>query len=244
MSGRWSDTSDETLGRRLATELPRYSAPAATRARLLEALEARPARTRQAWLAPALAALATAAVFVLLIMPTLPKTSPGDPADTVQRLVNAVVAEHTRVLLWGARRPDILPAATAAEEGGIRLTRAFAGDDRLTFVAAEPVYLDWRRGIALHYRDRDGHDVTYVALPVPGMPLPDRLRVPIDNPLGDKPPQFRPALVRTSGFATWVWRQGDLACFIVSDLVAESDLPMFKEYFVRVRTATEPKPVY
>jgi len=243
MSGRWSDMSDEALGRRLATELPKYTAPDAVRARLLEARK-QPVRRRAAWVAPALAALATAAVFLLFVLPTLPRTMPNDPTETVERLVNAVVAEHTRMLLWGARRPDILPANAAAEEGGIQLARTFAGDDRLTFVSAEPVYLDWRRGIALHYRDRDGHYLTYIALPVPGMPLPDRFRVPIDNTIGDKPPVFRPGLVRTAGFATWVWRQGDLACFIVSDRIDESELPTLKECFVRVRTATEPKPSY
>lgn len=222
--------SDEALGRRLAAELPRYTAPAALRQRI--AASARPRPTRPAWLAPALSALATAAVLILFVIPRVPHMTPN---DAVNRLVGAVVAEHTRVLLWGARRPDIIPAA--AEEAGIRLARAFVGDDRLRFVSAEPVYLDWRRGIALHYRDVDGHDVTYVAIPAPGMPVPDRQRV--DIPMADR--VARPALIRSGGFATWFWKQGDLACFIVSDLGAESDLPAFKEYFVRMRTATEPQ---
>jgi hypothetical protein len=233
MNERYSDLSDEALGRKLAADLPRYAAPATVRAKIRAG--ARTTSRRAAWLSPVLASLATAAVLALAILPTMPRTT---PTDAVQRLVNAVVAEHTRVLLWGARRPDIIPAA--AEEGNLRLARAFAGDERLTFVAAEPVYLDWRRGIALHYRDAEGHDVTYVALPVPGMPIPERQRVQIDTPQR----VFRPALVRTSGFATWVWREGDLACFIVSDLVAESDLAAFKDYFVRLRTATEAKPLY
>lgn len=226
MNGRWPEMSDDDLGRELGTGLARYAAPSGLRTRVLAA--ARPERRQPAWLAPTLAALATAAVFVLFVIPTLPRAT---ESDTVQRLVNAVVAEHTRMLLWGARRPDIVPAA--AEEGGIRLVRAFIGDDRLTFMSAEPVYLDWRRGIALHYRDTDEHDVTYVVLPASGMPVPERDRMQVG--------QFRPALVRTSGFATWVWKQGDLGCFLVSDLMAESDLSTFKDYFVRVRTATEPR---
>jgi hypothetical protein len=120
-----------------------------------------------------------------------------------------------------------------AEESGIRLASAFVGDDRLAFVSAEPVYLDWRRGVALHYRDPNGHDLTYIALPAPGMPLPERQRMQVD--------QWKPALVRAGGFAAWVWKHGDLACFLVSDLVAEDDLPSFKDYFVRVRAATEPR---
>ena len=132
MNDRYSDMSDETLGRRLAADLPRYAAPDALRARVRAA--ARPVRRRNPWLAPTLAALATAALIVLGILPTLPRTT---PTDTVQRLVNVVVAEHTRTLLWGARRPVIIPAA--AEEANIRLARAFAGDDRLTFVSAADV---------------------------------------------------------------------------------------------------------
>jgi hypothetical protein len=232
MNGRYSDMSDEALGRQLATDLPRYRAPASLRARVQTA--GRPVRRPRNWLAPTLSALATAAVLVLALLPTMPRTT---PTDAVHRLVNVVVAEHTRTLLWGARRPDVIPVA--AEEANLQLARAFAGDDRLTFVAAEPVYLDWRRGIALHYRDADGHDVTYVALPVPGIPMPERLRVAIHTPERT----FRPALVKTSGFAAWVWPQNDLLCFIVSDLVAESDLAAFKDYFVRLRTGTEPRPV-
>jgi hypothetical protein len=38
----------------------------------------------------------------------------------------------------------------------------------------------------------------------------------------------------------WVWKQGDLACFIVSSMISETDLFDFREYFVRVRVATEP----
>lgn len=56
--------------------------------------------------------------------------------------------------------------------------------------------------------------------------------------------RFRPALVHDNGFAAWVWKQGDLACFLVSDMVSTSDVDRFKDYFVRVRLATEPIPAY
>jgi hypothetical protein len=45
-----------------------------------------------------------------------------------------------------------------------------------------------------------------------------------------------------SGFSAWVWRQGELACFLVSDMVSEADVERFKDYFVRVRVSTEPVP--
>jgi hypothetical protein len=136
--------------------------------------------------------------------------------------------------MWGARRPDPIPAALPwlTQESGIDLLRVFLGDERLSFVAAEPVYLEQRRGIALHYRDDEGHLLTYLVLPAPGLPMPERRRVQVDR--------WRPALLRDNGFAVWVWKQGDLACFIVSDRVSETELNQFREYFVRVRLATEP----
>jgi hypothetical protein len=103
-------------------------------------------------------------------------------------------------------------------------------------VAAEPVYLERQRGVAIHYRDADGHMLTYVALPAPGLVVPDRARVAIGR--------WRPALVRDSGFASWVWKQGDVGCFIVSDMVSSDDVERFKEYFTRIRSTTEPRPAY
>jgi hypothetical protein len=112
------------------------------------------------------------------------------------------------------------------------LPTVFAGDERLTFVAAEPVYLERQRGVAIHYRDVDCHMLTYVALPAPGLVVPDRARVQIGR--------WRPALLRDSGFASWVWKQGDVGCFLVSDMVSVDDVERFKEYFARVRATTEP----
>lgn len=230
----FSDMPDEMLSHRLAAELPRYAAPAPLRAALTRA--GVPDARRTDWLVPALTAgAATALVLMLFFVPVLPRIVPVDP---MQRLVHAVVAEHTRALMWGARRPDIIPAALPwlTQESGISLARVFTGDDVLTFVAAEPVYLERRRGVALHYRDADGHLVTYIALPAPGLPLPDRERIQVAR--------FRPALAQDSGFAAWVWTERDLACFLVSDMVSEADLDRFKDYFVRVRVATEPFSAY
>jgi hypothetical protein len=221
--------SDDTLGTRLAAELPRHAAPAGLRQAVSGTARARP--PARPWLSAALASAATALLLFLVFIPMLPRIVPADP---VQRMVRSVVAEHTRTLMWGARRPDVIPAALPwlTQESGIGLARVFAGDERLTFVAAEPVYLEQRRGIALYYRDENSHLLTYAVLPAPGLPMPERQRQQVDR--------WRPALLQDSGFSVWVWKQGDLACFIVSDLIAESDLPHFREYFVRVRVATEP----
>src|SRR5262249_45101759 len=114
--------------------------------------------------------------------------------------------------------------------------RVFSGDERLTLVDAEPVYLEQRRGIALPYRDEDGHPLTYLVLPAPGPPMPAPQRAPIDR--------WGPAPIHHSGFRVWVWKQGDLACLLISDMISETALDHFRDYFVRVRVATEPVPAY
>jgi len=227
-----SPESDDALGTRLRTELRRYAAPAYLRGSVGETAE--PPRVRPAWFAPSLAAAAMALVLGLVWIQFLPRILPADPTE---RLVRSVVAEHTRALMWGARRPEVVPTALPwlTQESGIGLTRFFVGDDRLMFVGAEPVYLEGRRGMALYYRDGDGHLVTYTVLPAPGLPIPESRRVQIQN-------RWRPALMSDGGFSAWVWRQGDLACFIVSDMVSESDVEHFKDYFALLRVSTEPVP--
>jgi anti-sigma factor RsiW len=227
------DESDESLSRRLAADLPRHAAPARLRVSIVEATSPRPRRPM--WLAPLLGAAATTLALALVVMPVLPRVAPADP---VQRYLRAVVSEHSRTLMWGARHGEILPTALPwlTEQSGIALPRVFVGDDRLSLVAAEPVYLERQRGVAIHYRDVDGHMLTYVALPAPGLVVPDRARVPIGR--------WRPGLLRDSGFASWVWKQGDVGCFIVSDMVSADDVERFKEYFTRIRSTTEPVPAY
>ena len=233
MSDRFDESLDEILSRRLAGELPRYAAPAHLRVTIVEA--AALSTRRGAWLGPLLSAAATAMLLVLVVLPVLPRVVPSDPA---QRFVRAVVSEHSRTLMWGARHGEILPTALPwlTQESGIALTQVFVGDERLEFVTAEPVYLERQRGIAIHYRDVDGHMLTYIALPAPGLTVPDTARVQIGR--------WRPALLRDSGFAAWVWKQGEVGCFLVSDMVSAADVESFKEYFRRVRSATEPVPAY
>jgi hypothetical protein len=130
--------------------------------------------------------------------------------------------------------PAALPWLT--RESGIGLSRVFTGDGRVVLEAAEPVFLEERRGLALHYRDEDGQRLSYVVVPARGLPMPDRPRVQVER--------WRPALLQESGFSVLVWKQGDLACFLVSDMGSPDRLPQFKDYFARVRGATEPVPAY
>lgn len=223
------DLDADGLGARLARDLPRHAAPSHVRQAVLRASEA--AAPRPAWVTPLLSAAATALLLLLAGVALLPARPLADPA---WQLVRAVVNEHTRTVLWGARHQETLPTALPrlAQESGIGLKRAFGGDDRLEFVGAEPVYLDGQRGVALHYRDGEARLVSYVALPAGTLAVPDRRRVQVDR--------FRPALLQDRNFAAWLWRQGDVACVIVSEMQSRDELERFKEYFVRVRVATEP----
>jgi hypothetical protein len=233
MSDRFDEMSDETLGRRLGGELRRYAAPPRLRVTILEAATPRP--RRPVWLTPLLSAAATAMVLALAVIPVLPRIIPSDP---VERYVRAVVSEHSRALMWGSRHGEVEPAGLTwvTEQSGIALNQIFLGDERLEFVAAEPVYLERQRGVAIHYRDTDGHMLTYIALPGSGLVVPDPARVQVGK--------WRPALLRDNGFAAWVWKQKDVACFLVSDMVSSDDVETFKEYFTRVRGSTEPVPAY
>ncbi len=220
----------------LRRELPRYQAPPELRAAILRAASPTPEAPRGWWWFAAVSAGATAMAMGLLLISMLDRVTPRDP---LLRLTRSVVSEHTRNLIWGDLqlgqiRPYIVPAALPwiTLETGIGHTRAFLGDGELRFVAGDPIYLEGRRGVALHYKDSDEHVISYMALPAPGLAVPDAERVPVGR--------YRPGLLRQDGFSVWVWKHADVACFLVADMVSDTDLERFKTYFLRIRETTEP----
>ncbi|PYM06908.1 MAG: hypothetical protein DMD82_07255 [Candidatus Rokuibacteriota bacterium] len=215
----------------LPAQLPRHRAPGELRAAILRAARREREPGRGWWGPAALSAAATAMVMALLWISVLPRVLPADP---LQRTVRAVVSEHTRNLIWGESRPPVIPAALEwlTQETGIGLSRAFFGDHELRFGTGEPIYLEGQRGVAFHYTDPDEHVLSYMVLPAPGLTVPERHRAQISH--------YRPALFRNDGFTVLVWKHGDLACFLVSDMVSERDLERFKSYFLRIRETTEP----
>jgi hypothetical protein len=158
--------------------------------------------------------------------------------DPGQLVVRAVLAEHARNVLWGEARADVVPAALprAMEESGVALNWVFTGDDDIRLIDAKPTYLEGRRGIELAYQDVAGHTVTYVIVPGGTVTLPERGREQIDR--------WRPLVKKENGFSLIIWRQQGLLCVLASDLVSDEDLGRFKQYFVKVRSSTEPYMVY
>ena len=228
---------DGGLGRLLRERLPRHPAPPVLRAAVLEALM--PGRPRQPWWAlwmpPAFSAVATALIMLLYLAPSLP-TAPG--ADPVQFVTRAVLAEHARNVFWGEARADVVLAILprAMEESGVALSWVFTGDEEIRLINAKPTYVEGRRGIELAYQDVAGHTVTYIIVPGGSVSLPERGRVQIDR--------WRPVVKRENGFSLIMWRQQGLLCVMASDLVSDEDLTRFKQYFVKVRSSTEPYAVY
>jgi hypothetical protein len=232
------DGDDARLGRLLRERLPRYPSPARLRTAItLAAAAEAPRRATWAtlWAAPAAAALATAMIMLLWIAPSLPTTA----SDPIRLLAHAMISEHARTILWGESRPDVVPAALprAMEESGVVLNWVFTGDESIQLVNAQATYLEGRRGIELAYRDADGHAVSYLVLPAGGLVLPlERGRVQIGR--------WRPVVRKENGFSFIIWKQQDLLCVLVADLVSDADLGKLKEYFVKVRSSTEPYAVY
>ncbi|HEY7868986.1 MAG TPA: hypothetical protein VIF59_07155 [Methylomirabilota bacterium] len=226
---------DGGIGALLRGRLTRHSASSALRGAVVEALTPGGRRRWMLWLPPAVSAVATALVMLLYVAPLLPST-PG--ADPVQLVTRAVLTEHARNVFWGETRADVVPAALpkAMEESGVMLSWVFTGDQDIQLINAKPTYLEGRRGIELTYQDVGGHTVTYIIVPSGNVALPERGRVQIER--------WRPVVKRENGFSLIMWRQQSLLCVMASDLVSDDDLSRFKQYFVKVRSSTEPYAVY
>jgi len=225
---------DPELTRLLRERLPRHPAPASLRVAVVEALA--PARRWDwLWLTPSLVGAAAAMIAVLAVGLYLPSAVPGDP---VQQIVRAVITEHARTLTWGEQGADAILVALprAMEESGVFVTRLFTGDDDLSLVSAQPTFVEQHRAMSLGYMGRDGHAVTYVVMPAGTLTLPELGRVQIAT--------WRPLVRRESGFSLIMWRQGNLLCALVADLVSDEDVARLKQYFVKVRSATELRRTY
>jgi hypothetical protein len=223
---------DAALGRALRERLGRYPASTRLRTALRQSLAPAPAPARWGgWLVPAMSALATALVMVGWFAGTLPTSIGG---DALRDLTRAVITEHARTLSWTRSEGDVIPTALprAMDESGVTLNLVFAGDSDLQLVNAHPTYVESHRGISLAYQDAQGHAVTYVIFPgAVTVALPEAERVKIST--------WRPVIRKENGFSLIMWKQQGLFCVLVADLVSDDDLARLKEYFVKVRSATD-----
>ena len=219
----------------LRERLTRHAAPPALRQAVMQALAPPPPRRGwwTPWFAPALSALAPAMIMAFWMAQSQPTALVADP---LQSLARAVVTEHARAASWGGDQPEVVRAALprVMDESGVILNWVFLGDEDLWLVNAQPTYIEGHRGLSLAYQTAGGHAVTYMIVPGGSVTLPDRGRVLIDR--------WRPVVRREGGFSLIMWKQQGLLCSLVSDLVSDDDLARLKEYFVKVRSSTEPAP--
>ncbi|HZY03533.1 MAG TPA: hypothetical protein VFF02_08525 [Anaeromyxobacteraceae bacterium] len=199
------EREERALSDLLASRLPRPAAPDGLRRALeqqvarAEARAAPPGRgpwlRRLAW--PALAAAASAAAVALWL-------APGAPGPVPLALAEEAVNDHLRALV--APRPDV-------ESGGLHQVRPWF-EGRLDFAPPvpdlEPAGLRLRGGSVGYFRERRAavihyqlrlHQVTLLAFPAQGLPLPDR-----------------PGTAETlRGFHAVLWREGAMGLALVSD---------------------------
>jgi hypothetical protein len=174
-----------------------------------------------------------ALVLGLVWIQFLPRILPADPTE---RLVRSVVAEHTRALMWGARRPEVVPTALPwlTQESGIGLTNLRRR--RLAHVR--------RGGTGIPSRGAADRATT-VTETVSGDLCGAACARPANPGVAARPGiqnRWRSGLASDGDSSAWVWRQGDLACFIVSDMVSGVGRRAPPRLTRALRVATEPVP--
>jgi anti-sigma factor RsiW len=212
----------------LARGLPRHAPPPAFKAALRERLAAGPTTTPEAPLAKAAVAaprkrvrltalfsMAAVAAIVIMIVHLDPFGHGGDGWD----LVNEAVTDHLRVV--ASARPleiesggihQVKPWFTGRVDFGPRV--AFAGDADFPLLGGSVGYVHDRKAAVFQFRRRL-HAVTLLVFPWAGLPWPER------DPVAIGPLSVVEQTVR--GFSILMWRQGDLAYALVSD-VSRQDL--------------------
>lgn len=212
----------------LVRSLPRPPAPPSLRRRILEGAGER--RRRLAWLRrPWVAAAAAAAVVALGLSPWVQFRS-DVPTDPFERLLQAGVAEHTRILLQlqGLAAEVSDPASAFARVRSltdVELPSVFAGDEELTLMTARPTVIANRKAAAVVLRDQAWFITTYFAVPGQDLPMPTKGRVQIDR--------YKPYMRQLNGFNVIYWKQGAYAYLMVSDL----DDPRSRQLFLKMRKA-------
>jgi anti-sigma factor RsiW len=217
------EQAEASLDEALTQRLPHHPAPAALRRRVEElAAAARPApppaapRRRSSPLRRMAAPLAVAAMAIVttgLLVEQRARTR----GDAVDRLADEVVTDHLRLLV--SAHPNDLDSAQNHEvkpwfEGRLDFAPVVPGDrGELRLLGGAVGYVLDRKAAVMSYALRR-HHVTLLAFPAGGLAWPAANR----NAGG------LPAYATSrNGFGVVLWRAGDLAYALVSD-VSASDL--------------------
>jgi hypothetical protein len=101
----------------------------------------------------------------------------------------------------------------------------FTGDSGEQLVAGKVSDLSGKRAATFVYRDGAGRYTTLFLMPEAGIVIPTEGRMPIET--------FKPYHRLVSGRQLLLWKQGNLACLLVSDL----DQAGLAAMFLKIRKA-------
>jgi len=218
---------EQALSRRLR-DVARYPSPAHLRARITQQLEGRtwtgiPRLVTWRWLAASAVVLLAVAASALVL-------TRRDPLRTfipeATRKHREMVVQHE---LFGF--PDVGPGGAAelprlvSEQLGLPITSLFLGDSDLIFMGARPLVAGDRRGIVIVYADHYGWVSSLQCISAPEIEVPKRNTLQVET--------FHPYHTRVDSLRVLVWKQEEMACF----LVARAGDQELADLFLKVRRA-------
>ena len=133
--------------------------------------------------------------------------------DPVSLLAERAVAEHREYVKETMDSPAADPLAVI---GKVQSKVAFAfgpvfpGDSQIQLISGKTETLRGKRAAMFIYRDGSGRYTTLFLMPEAGIVVPDEGRMPIES--------FKPYHRVISSRRLLLWKQGNLACVLVSDL--------------------------
>jgi len=150
--------------------------------------------------------------------------------DPVSRLTARAVEEHGEYVQETMTRPAPEPQAVVRDlqsQVGFPIVPVFLGDAQVHVIAGKVSDLSGTRAATVIYRDGSGRYSTLFLLPATGIVIPATGRLPIET--------FTPHHRVMAQRQLLLWKQGSLACLLVSDLDQAGATAMF----LKIRTATE-----
>jgi hypothetical protein len=142
--------------------------------------------------------------------------------DPTSRLVARAVEEHVEYAREAMQRPAPDAAtlvATLRSQAKFPLGSIFSGDSEAPLIAATTGELRGKPTVGLVYRNGSGLYTTLLLMPGADAAIPAEDRLAIET--------FKPHHRVASGKQVLYWKQGDLACLVVSDLDQSGVAAMF-----------------